>query len=356
MQQPTNLAGGFRPPIRREAPEQTSRGLSAVENSRAERNRIKRPPLKVIIWFTMTMAVALIFYFRWESNRNESSRQKLLTKQREAIALFGDQWSGVRENVEKWTIDLAGAPEVDLVEKEELASFDFRQMPGIYLRVRKDQAKDASGVRDAAMGSLRDGFTACLMHNKADPPMLGSECKQSADCELGQICNEYARCAKPGQPYNLRLAYKAFNVLSPEFEADIRAAQNNLDLRALDLAFEDAKRLDFPIAIDLLAKAKFFLLVVDERPAPPPPPKTEGDAGPAPEDVEAAAGQTYPSRVALYRLSDGKMLFRLTRDPKVELQDMSGRRPTGDTGVAAAIQRQAQACALADEVKRAAGF
>lgn len=326
-----------------------SRGLGAVETSRAERNRVKRPPFKVILWFTMTIAVGLILYFRWESTQTESARQKLLSKQREAIALFGQQWFDVRDGIEKWTVEAAGRPEPDLVETAELEQFDFRQMPGIYLRLRKDQAKDVASVREAAMGSLRDGFTSCLMHNKSDSPIVGKECKDSSECELGQMCNEYARCAKPGQPYNLRLAYKSFGVLSPQFEKEARETTNSLTIRGLDAQFEAAKQSDFPIAIDLLSKAKFFLVVVDERPAPASPPATDAaDAGPPPEDVEAAAGMTYPSRVALYRIEDGKLLLRLTREAKAELL---GGAPIGDTEVAAAFKRQAQSCALANEVK-----
>jgi hypothetical protein len=347
----------FRPPIRREAPETTSRGLSAVEASRAERNKIKRPPLKVILWFVMIIAVGLVLYFRWESNQVESSRQKLLTKQREAVAVFGQQWQDIRTDVERWTAEIGGRAETDHVDKEALAGFDVRNLSGIYLRLRKDQATDSATIKEAAMASLRDGFSSCLVHNKAEPPTAGAECKDSTECEVGQFCNEYARCAKPGQPYNLRLAYRAFSALSPEFEREVREAPNGLTLRALDLAFEDSKRIDLPIAADLLAKAQFFLVVVDERPPPVSAPTKEGaEAAPSPDDVDAAAGVTYPSRVGLYRLSDKKLLLRVTRDPKIDLKLMTGRLPTDSVSVSASIQRQAHSCALANEVKKAAGY
>src|SRR5690606_15609873 len=114
-------------------------------------------------------------------------------KQREAVALFGQQWFDVRDDIERWTVDAARRPEPDFVDHAALSSFDFREMSGIYLRLRKDQAKDTASVREAAMGSLRDGFTACLMHNKAEPPTSGEECHDSIECEIGQICNEFAR-------------------------------------------------------------------------------------------------------------------------------------------------------------------
>lgn len=339
----------FKPPIRREAPENLSRGLQAVEASRTERNRIKRPPVKVIIWFCMTLAVALILYFRWESTQIESARQKLLGKQREAAAHWGSQWFETRDAIEKWTMELAGRPEPDFVDKTELAGFDFREMPGIYLRLRKDQAREVSTLRQGALGSLRDGFTSCLLHTKGEPALAGKECKESGECEIGEMCGELGHCAKPGQPFNVRLAYRAFNVLSPEWEKEARETTNSLTLRGLDMAFDDAVRIDFPLAIDMLGKARFFLVVVDERPAPSAPPKGEEGASdkPTPEDIELASGATYPSRVALYRLSDQKLLFRITREPKAVLK---GTGPITDTKIQASLNRQAQSCALADEV------
>jgi len=344
---------GFRPPIRRAAaPDNTSRGLKAVDASRGERNRIKRPPLKVIIWFTMTLAVALILYFRWESNQVESARQKLLQRQATGNATVGDKWYSVRDRVEGWTTSLAGPPQADLVDTAELSTFPFQQLPGLYLRLRLDQARTVDGVRAAALVSLKDGFTGCLMRMPDDGAAMGKSCTDSEECESGQLCNEYRRCAVPAQPYNLRLAYKAFAVLSPEFEKAIREADNNLTLRALDASFDDASRFAFPMAADLLARSQFLLLVIDERPAPPAPPKDKADAGPPPEDVAVNAGETYAARIGLWRLADDKLLLRLTRQVKAELL---GAMPISDPEIAAARTRQAQSCGLAMEVREAVG-
>lgn len=344
-------APAFKPPIRREAPPDLSRGLTAVENSRADRNKIKRPPFKIIVWFGMTLIVALILYFRWESNQVESARQRLLNKQREAISLFGNQWFEVRDNIENWTLELARKQDANYTDPE-LKDFKFREMPGIYLRLRKDQAVDVKSVRDSAQSSFRDGFTSCLMRVKNDPQLAGKECQTTAECDAGELCNDLSHCSKPGQPYNLRLAYRSFSVLGPDFEKEARETTNSLTLRALDLAFEDATRLEFPMAVDLLAKARFFLGVIDDRP-PPVGRKKEGDKGPSSEDVEDAAGATFPARVVLYRLSDNKLMLRLTAEPKAELH---GGQVVADTEVAAALHRQAQSCALADEVLKAASY
>lgn len=348
---PRKDAAVFKPPIRREAPPELSRGLSAVEASRVERNKIKRPPFKIVVWFGMTLIVALILYFRWESSQVESARQRLLTKQRQAISAFGGQWFEVRDNIESWTLELAKKQDVNYTDPE-LKDFKFRDMPGIYLRLRKDQAQDVKSVRESAQGSFRDGFTSCLMRVKNDPQLAGKECHATSECEPGEICNDLSHCSKPGQPYNLRLAYRSFSVLEPEFEKEARETSNSLTLRALDLAFEDASRLEFPLAVDLLAKARFFLGVIDDRP-PPVSRKKEGDKGPSAEDQEDAAGATFPARVVLYRLSDNKLMLRLTAEPKAELH---GGQAVPDVEVAAALHRQAQSCALADEVLKASGY
>jgi len=301
------------------------------------------------MWFGITLAVAMALYFRYDSNQVESARTKILSKQRAAEATFGERWYPIRDQVEAWTVELGKSSEPDFVDATELASFKFQELPGIYLRLRVDQAETPESVRAGALKSLRDGFTACLMRAPADPTAVGKECTKSMECELGQICNEFYTCARPGQPYNLRLAYKALFVLTPEWVREVQLAKNDLMLRGLDLSFEDASKIEFPIAADLLTRAKFFLAVVDERPPPPP---HEADAGPAPEDLDAIDGKTYPARIGLYRLSDGKQLFRLRRESKGELM---GGGAISDPAVAAARARQAQSCALAIDVRRAVG-
>ena len=44
---------GLKPPIRREAPEAPKRGFKVVDETREERNKITRPPWKVVAWFAL---------------------------------------------------------------------------------------------------------------------------------------------------------------------------------------------------------------------------------------------------------------------------------------------------------------
>ena len=351
----------FKPPIRREQPEPARvRGMAAIEQSRAERNKLTRPPLRVAGWFLMTTAVALVLFMRHTSNELERKRQALMARQRAVEAELGPRWNPIRDGLATWSRSLATGPADDLVDPE-LSSFPFREMPGLYLRLRADQATTAEGVRLAAAKSLRDGFTACLMRTPTENPLGGPECTKSIECASGQLCNEFNRCAKPGQPFNVRLAYKALFALTPEWVREVQDASSDLRLRGLEMSFDEANRLEFPIAIDLLTRAKFALLVVDERPAPSSPqpspaaPSASAPSTPAPpsqEDLDAVAGKTFPSRVGVVRISDGKLLLRLRRDVRGEL---IGGAPVGDVAVAAARARNAQSCALALEVRRALG-
>ncbi len=348
-------AGGarFRPPIRREAVEPPSRGLRSVEASRVERNRVKKPPFRVIAWFLLVTAVALAFYFRHAGGELDRERQRLLADQRAVESELGKVWYPLRDRIEAWTVELAagegGAP--DLVDKAALAGFPFQELPGIYLRVASEQATDKEAVRKAAQGSLRDGFTTCLMRTPVQDPMAGAECQNASECRPGELCNEFFHCAEPGQPYNARLAYRALFVLTPEWIKDVQEVDNDLRLRALRGTFDLANRVEFPIAVNLFTRAKFFLLVVDERPlergAAP-------DAGVSDADEDVIAGRSFPMRVGLWRLSDDKQLLRLRRHPEPSLRESPGAI-VADPSARAATLRQAQSCELAQHVRCAVG-
>jgi hypothetical protein len=338
------------PPIRREAPEDIKRGLSAVRASKEDRNKIKRPAWRAVVWFGLTLTVALIAWFKYDSNRNESLRAEILSKHRAVEATLGPKWYPVRDQVESWTIELAKSPVNDEIDRAALANFKFQDMAGIYLRVGVDQAKDVPTLREAVSGSFKDAFTACLMRTPAESGTDGKDCAISRECASGEVCNEYQHCAKPSQPFNLRLAYRSLFVLEPEWVKNVEKADSNLVLRGYSLAFDDANYTEFPIATEILTLAKFFLVVVDDRPIEHAA-KAVGDA-PSAADVDFAAGRAFPSRIGLFRLEDKKPLVKMTRVPSFELK---GGAPVSDVGVLASRNRQAQSCALALEVRKAIG-
>jgi hypothetical protein len=327
------------------------RGLSAVSASREDRNKIKRPPWRAVVFFMMTVLVAMVAYFKWDSNRNGALRAEILSKQRAVDSTLGAKWFPMRDQVEAWTMELAKAPTEDVVDREALATFKFQELPGLYLRVGADQAGDVKSLRAAVNTSLKDGFTSCLMRTPAEASTAGKECTSSKDCGTGEICNEYLHCAKPSQPYNLRLAYRALFVLDPEWVQEVTRADSNLMLRGFELALEEANYTEFPVAAEVLTLAKFFMVVVDDRPKEHAVP-AKGDE-PSAADQDFAAGKAYPSRIGIFRLVDKKPLLKITRTPSSF--ELKGGLAVPDVKVMASRNRQAQSCALALEVRKAIG-
>ncbi|MDI1483217.1 hypothetical protein QHF84_41860 [Polyangium sp. y55x31] len=291
------------------------------------------------------MAVTVIIQWKWSQGRLESERSGILAKQRAVVAELGPRWFPLRDRIERWTVDLAKEPAPDVVETEILKAWNFRDKPGIYLRLDADQATSADAIRKAANDSLRDGFTACLFTAENKNQLSGKECKLTRDCAFGEICNELDRCAPPAQPYNLRVAYRAMRILSEDWVREAQETSGELRLRALTSFFEDAVRDDIPIAVDLLTRAQYFAVVLDET-----PPNFQVPAGMS--KSEALRGVPHASRVGIWRLSDNKLVLRVRRTPDVELK-MAGAQL--DERVVNAQQRQALSCALANAVRDAMG-
>lgn len=328
-------------------------GLKAVEGAREARSKQFRPPLRVALWFGMIVAVATVLRWRCTLSEMDEQRAELMAKQRTVEAELGPKWYPLRDKLEGWTVELARAPGDEVALVDELKKLDIRSAPGLYLRARVDQATSPEKVREAAKRSLRDAFTSCLRREAEGSPVKGPECQRTRDCPQGEFCNELSHCGPPTQPYNLRSAYKTLGMLSPEWIADVQDTTNDLRLELLVRSFDDATRDDLPLAADVLTRARYFLVVLDERPPPRPLSPEEVDAGAADaEDEDTLANAGHPSRVALWRLEDGKLLLRLRRTADAEL---IGGAPVGDAAIAAARKRQAQSCALALHVRRALG-
>lgn len=328
-------------------------GLKAVEQSAEGRNKRVRPPLRVAVWFGLIVAVATVLRWRCTLSEMDEVRTKLMSKQRTVEAELGPRWYPLRDRLEKWSTEVAAAPGDEVVEKAELAAFDFRSRPGLYFRARVDEAKSAAGVREAAKRSLRDGLTSCLMRGAEASPVKGRECQKTRECERGEFCNELNHCGPPTQPYNLRAAYKTLQILSEEWIADVQETTNDLRLELLVRTFDDATVDDLPLAADLLTRAAYFLVVLDERPPTRALSPAEIDAGANDaDDVDALDGKTFPARVALYRIQDGKLLMRVRREPNSTLV---GGAALGDSRIAAARTRQGQSCGLGLEIRKVLG-
>jgi hypothetical protein len=317
-------------------------GLPSVYKAREARVNMRWPSTKFWGYTAIVLALSAIFHWKWSQGQVESARQKLMARQRAVVVELGPRWYPMRERIERWTAELSQNPGPELIDREALKAWDFRELAGIYLRLRADEATGAEAIRKNAQQSLRDAFTACLMRVPNPNPLAGAECKRTRDCAAGEFCNEEDRCSRPAQPFNLRVAYRTLHVLSDEWVRDVQDASGELRLRLLESSFEDTMRDDVPLAAELLTRAQYYLVVLDEPVA----------GGGGATTTEALLGVPHAARVAVWRLADDKPVLRVRREANGQL---IGGAPTVDGGVNEARQRQANSCALALAVREAMG-
>jgi hypothetical protein len=329
------------------ADEPRPRGLPSIEESREGRRKLRWPSAKFWGYAGIILAVSAIIYWKRVQGQIESTRQGLMARQRAVAAELGPRWFPMRDKIEGWTMDLAKDPGAEVVDKATLSAWNFREKPGLYLRLRVEEATSVEAIRKNAKESLRDAFTACLMLVPNPNPLAGAECKRTRDCPSGEFCNELNRCSRPAQPYNLRVAYKTMYVLSDEWVREVQDAGTELRTRLLLGTFEDIVRDDIPLAAELLTRAQYFLLVLDETPQGAAPKAEVGVTA-----AEALQAMSHNARVAVWNLADGKLVLRVRREASGQLL---GVPPAVEDDVMAARQRQANSCALALAVRQAMG-
>lgn len=264
---------------------------------------------------------------------------------------LGAQLLPFRDQVEKWAAELGQEPwpgDKGSVQSHAALS----QEPGVYLRLRIENASDGKKLRSAAARSLRDGFTSCFFEHQGFDPRVGPECRVQADCESGLLCNEWDVCTKAPQPYNLRLAFRSLRVLSNEWSDEVNQAGSELALRIYDRDLERTTREDVPIAAEVLAKAHYLTMVLDEDPADGLPPAL--DAGPDdPDETEEERVQRvgHFARVGVWDLKAQKQVlaYRIRAEGKFI---PVGEREVKEPRTVAAQARQTNSCALALSVKR----
>ena len=84
--------------------------------------------------------------------------------------------------MEKTTLEAAGPYKGDFVDPET-ATWDFRSVPGIYLRLRVEDAKDVALIRKKADDSARDSFIGCLL--RENNPTAAATARGEADAGSG---------------------------------------------------------------------------------------------------------------------------------------------------------------------------
>jgi hypothetical protein len=326
------------------------RGLQAIAEARSKRSAgaLTAVPMRYWLWVLTALAAWAVFYWRKTQGEVEARKATLLAKQRGVVAELGPRFDSLRQRLEDWTVESAGPYAGDWVSPQA-RSFGFTSLPGIYLRLRREDAASVPLLRKAATASLRDGFTACLFREPNADPTSGPACKASHDCAPGTFCNEVDHCMTPAQPYNLRSAYHGVRVLGDEWTVRLRSASDDMQMRLLDREFESAVKDDVPLVIDLLTRAQFYLLVLDEEPS--------GLVVPAGKTaLETIQAVSHFARVMLFGLKPGMdhALLRLRRDVSGRFIP-AGENAPSDPEIVEAQQRQVNSCQLALDVRAALG-
>jgi hypothetical protein len=334
-----------------------ARGLPSIQQAREGRaeGKTRWPAPKFFAFAGLVLVVGGILRWKWFDAEVERTKSKLLADQRGVAAELKPRWLPLRDRIEGWVTGLANDPGPEVIDREALSKWDFRTQAGLYLRLRVEEAQSAEDIRNGARNSLRDGFTSCLQFPGNPDPTAGTKCTRSRDCPAREFCNEQDHCSRPAQPFNLRVAYSTMQILTDEWVRNVQDADSELRTRLYVTNFEDAIRSDLPLAAELLQKAQYLLVVLDETPkglTPPAPKKPGDDVGEA--LTEAVLSVPHVARVALFRLSDGKVPLRIRRESGSG-SDLMGVPPDADPKVIAALQRQANRCDLALSVRKALG-
>ncbi len=331
-------------------------GLPSLNEARRERQRaiatgkVRLRAMRPVFWLWagIILTVFGIVYFRISMAELESQKSAVMARQRAVAKTLGPRLLPFVENIEGWVLSLAG-PFAGTTFAPDASLEAIAKQPGVYLRLRLQNAQSREKLRHAAAASLHDGFTSCFFVQEGAPdPTSGPKCERSADCQAGLLCNEWDICSPVPRPYNLRLAYRAWRILSSEFTDSLHEASNDLQVRAQERDLDQVTRVDVPVAIEVLQRARYVTVVLDEA-----APKEEMT------NAEAIAGETaderlqrlpHDARVGVWELATGRLLLRFRGRAEGRLVT-AGRPVVLEPRVAAARLRQANSCALAWELR-----
>jgi hypothetical protein len=307
-----------------------NRGLAAIERAREDRSHGR------VRWTThaglfAAVAIAGSFVVHSVVSRRELSdgKQALLAKQRAVGATLGKRWDPLRDKIEEDVLSSSKDYAGDLIGPEARRK-EFRGQPGLYLRMRLADAKDAASVRSAADDSRKDTFAAYLLREPNDRVARG-------DVDAGAFAE---------QPWNVAQAYRATRILSDRWAQAVTDADDELGLRILNEQYDVAVRDEIPLAIDVVTRARFFLLILDED-VPEATAFTDG-GGVTEEALELVE---HPARIQLFELPGGREILRMRRSAEGRTFS-AGERVVTDPETRDAMQRNANNWALASRVEQ----
>jgi hypothetical protein len=334
-------------------------GLSSLNESRQRRKRqlatgktsFSGIPPRLFLTGLLVLLVGGFVYFRLEQAELEQQRARVLAKQRAIAKELGPRLLPLRDAVERGAQLLAAEPPPGPQVEPGTDFEELFSQGGIYLRLRREEARDLKIVRRAAQESLRDAFTACLLRDpSARPASEGPDCRESKDCSPGELCSEFGACQRPSSPFNARLLYRALGVLSEQWIGEVRDAGTELALVAYERGLDSVTEVDIPLAVEVFQRARYAVVVLDEDP-PGGLPAPLGEPG---DETPALRVQRAPhdARVGVFAMPGGKPLALLRVRAAGALRDVGGARAPRSALSEAVRARQANSCGMALEVKQ----
>jgi hypothetical protein len=319
-------------------------GLKAIRDARIERGASKAGRVSGKAWLVGISTVLAVVVAAWLYRDKSLDQEKtdIQAKQRAAVATVGKEWFPLRDRIEKLTVEAAGTYRGDVIEPAAV-SWDLKNVPGLYLRLRVADAQNVESIRKKVKDSARDSFTGCFL--RENNPSMAAMARDEADAGTGW--ND--------QPWNLRLAYQTTRVLNDEWVNEMKEQEDEIHLRVFAQQYEKATTEEIPHAIDIMKRAQFFLLVLDEdvEEAKAFAPDAGKHAGEITE--EGLQQVVHPSRVHLVDLrktSGDPVIMRVKRSGDADFQ-FAGANTLRSPYILAAMKRQVMNCNLAQQVTAA---
>ncbi|WP_394847714.1 hypothetical protein LZC95_09650 [Pendulispora brunnea] len=297
------------------------------------RGRFSRASPNFWLFALVGVLVILLGYRFFAMRKLDSAKDVLLSKQRAVQVTVGVEWEKVRDQIEKFTVENATAWAGDWKDSNA-GDWDFRSTPGVYLRLRVAEASDVTRLRKAAQDSLRDGFVACFLR---EPNAAGAR----GELDGGLF---------PDQPWNLRQAYASTRILTDDWVREVKDSGDDLRLRVFEQQFKQGIEHEIPQAVEIIKRAQFFLLVLDEDAAEA---ASFADGGTVTSDVLQMV--PHDARVSILNLRSGNAIARFRRRASGTAVS-AGEKPISDPDIANAVKRQVNNCSLAMAISSAIGF
>jgi hypothetical protein len=307
------------------------RGLPAIARAREDRSRGRTRWTTQAGLLAVAVVVGGLVAHKIVSQRElNGDRAALLSKQRAVAVTLGPQWFPLRDRLEADVLGAAMEYAGDSIDPQARRG-EYKTQPGLYLRMRVDEARDAVRVRRVAADAKKDAFAGCLLREPNERGVRG-------EIDGGAFAE---------QPWNLGQAYASTRILTDDWTQDVKDADDDLRLRVFAQQYDKAVGKEIPLAIDIVKRATFFLLVLDEDVAEAA--KLVDGGGITEEALQLVP---HPSRVHLFDLASGRELLRLRRTGDARVVP-AGERAVVDSETLDAMQRQANNCSLASAVDAA---